>query len=318
MAYPPLEPYASGFLPTTGGHEICWETCGNPEGTPALVLHGGPGSGCTPAQRQLFDPAGYRIVLFDQRGCGRSRPHASEPEHDLATNTTSHLVADIERLREHLGIERWVLFGGSWGSTLALVYAETHPERVAGMVLGGVTTTRRREIDHLCRGGLAMFYPAQWARFEAYAREHSAKADIIDAYHWLLMDPDPAIHHAAAEEWCRWESAVISPHPGPELAARYRDPRFALGFARLVTHYFRNGAWLEEGQLLRDAGRLAGIPGVLIHGRLDMGGLETPYLLQRGWPGSELQVVEEASHSIHEPGMTERIVEATNRLAEGG
>ena len=315
MPFPPIEPYESGYLATADGHRIYWETCGNPGGAAALVLHGGPGSGCTPAQRQLFDPERYRVVLFDQRGSGRSTPHASQPDHDLSTNRTQHLVGDIEQLRERLGIERWLLFGGSWGSTLALVYAERCPERVAAVVLGGVTTTRRREIDHLCRGGLAMFYPAQWERFAWFAREHSSEPDIIDAYHGLVMDPDGAVQQRAAEEWCRWESAVISPHPGPELAKRYQDPRFALGFTRLVTHYFRNGAWLDEGQVLRDAHRLAEIPGVLIHGRLDMGGMETPYLLQRAWPGSELQVVEDASHSIHEAGMTARIVEATNRLA---
>lgn len=315
MPYPPIEPHATGFLETPDGHRIYWESCGNPAGAPALVLHGGPGSGCTPAQRQLFDPARYRIVLFDQRGSGRSTPHASTPKHDLATNTTHHLLADIERLREHLAVDQWLLFGGSWGSTLALAYAESHPQRVTAIVLAGVTTTRPREIDHLCRGGLAIFYPAQWRRFEAYARAHYPDSDIIDAYHALLMHPDPAVHIPAASEWCRWESAVISPHPGPALAPRYREPSFALGFARLVTHYFRNNAWLEDSQLLRDAHRLAGVPGALIHGRLDMGGLETPYLLHQAWPGSELQVVEDASHSIHEPGLTARIIEATNRLA---
>ena len=315
--YPPIEPYASGTLETDDGHRLYWEACGNPDGTPALVLHGGPGSGCTPAQRRLFDPERYRVVLFDQRGSGRSSPHASEAAHDFGTNTTEHLLGDIERLRESLGIDRWVLFGGSWGSTLALAYAERWPGRVRGIVLGGVTMTRRREIDWLCRGGLSMFYPAQWARFERYAREHSGEADIVAAYHGLVMDPDPAVHGPAAQEWCRWESAVISPHPGPELQERFQDERFALGFVRVVTHYFKNDAWLEPDQLLRGAGRMAGIPGVLIHGRLDMGGLETPWLLHRVWPGSELRVVEDASHSIHEPGMTARIVAALDALAEG-
>jgi proline iminopeptidase len=249
-------------------------------------------------------------VLFDQRGSGRSRPHASEPSHDFATNTTEHLLGDMERLREHLGIERWVLFGGSWGSTLVLAYAERWPGRVTGIVLGGVTMTRRREIDWLCRGGLAMFYPGQWQRFEGYAREHSNEPDIVAAYNQMLLDPGPVVHLPAAQEWCRWESAVISPHPGPELQERFQDDRFALGFARLVTHYFLHDAWLEPEQLLRNAGRLAGIPGVLIHGRLDMGGMETPWLLRRAWKGSVLHVAEDASHSIHEPGMTARIVTA--------
>jgi len=314
MSFPPIEPHASGYLATPDGHRIYWESCGNPSGAPALVIHGGPGSGCTPAQRQLFDPERYRIILFDQRGSGRSTPHASSSEHDLAANTTAHLLADMEALRELLGIERWLLFGGSWGSTLALVYAERYPNRVTGIVLGGVTTSRKREIDHICRGGLAMFYPEQWERFTSYARAHPHEPDIIDAYYARVTDPDPAIHHPAAEEWCRWESAIISSHPGPALASRYRDRTFALGFARLVTHYFRANAWLEEDQILRDAPRLAGIPGILIHGRLDPGGLETPYLLHRAWPGSELHIVEDAAHSIHEPGMTARIIEATNRL----
>lgn len=315
MAFPPIEPFASGMLPVGDGHTVYWETCGNPAGVPALVVHGGPGSGCTAAQRQLFDPARYRIVLFDQRGAGRSVPHASTAEHVLATNTTWHLVRDMERLREHLGIERWLLFGGSWGSTLALAYAESHPQRVRAIVLGGVTTTRRREIDWLCRGGLAPFYPAQWRRFAEFAGEHSGSQDIIDGYHDMLTSGDPALERRAAEEWCRWESAVISPFPGPELAPRYRDPAFALGFARLVTHYFRHGAWLTEGQLIANAQLLRGMPGVLIHGRLDMGGLETAWLLHEAWPGSELHVAEASSHSIHEPGMTARIVEATARLA---
>ncbi len=313
--YPPLEPYDTGMLDVGDGHRVYWETCGNPAGKPALVLHGGPGSGCSANARRYFDPRAYRIVLFDQRGSGRSTPHASLAGADLSANTTPRLLADIERLRRRLGIERWLVLGGSWGSTLGLAYALLHPERVSEMVLFSIATTTAWEIDWITRG-IGVFFPEAWSRFRDGVPEADQDASLVEAYHRLLMHPDPAIHHKAARDWCDWEMALVAVHPGHTPHPRYEDPAFRLGFARLVTHYWRHGAWLEEGALLRDAGRLAGIPGILIHGRLDIGGpLVTPWRLSRRWPGSELIVVAQAGHDARDPGMTESIVAATDRFA---
>jgi proline iminopeptidase len=296
------------------GHRVYWETCGNPAGKPALVLHGGPGSGCTANARRLFDPDAYRIVLFDQRGCGRSTPHAGLREADLSANTTAHLLSDIGALRQHLGIGRWLVLGGSWGSTLALAYAERHPERVSGLVLFSIATTTRQEIDWIARG-VGAFFPEAWERFRNGVPEAERDGSLVEAYHRLLMHPDPAIHGRAAQDWCDWEMAIVAVHPGHKPHPRYEDPGFRLGFARLVTHYWRHGAWLEEGALLRDVGRLAGIPGILIHGRLDIGGpLVTPWRLHRHWPESQLVVVDEAGHDARDPGMTGAIVAATDRF----
>lgn len=311
--YPDIDPYESGLLDVGDGHRLYWETCGNPAGKPALVLHGGPGSGCSVGSRRYFDPALYRIVLFDQRHAGRSRPHASLPGIDLSTNTTGHLLSDIERLRRHLRIERWLVYGVSWGSTLALAYAERHPDRVTAMVLAGIATTTPAEIDWITRG-VGAFFPEAFERFRAGAGD--ADGSLVDAYHRLLMHPDPVIHAKAAQDWCGWEIAIVALHPGQPPSPRYADPAFRLGFARLVTHYWRHAAWLDDGVLLRDAGKLAGIPGVLIHGRLDLGGpLVTPWRLSRRWPGSELVIVGEAGHDTRDPSMAESIVAATDRLA---
>ncbi len=313
--FAPIEPYDHGLLDVGDGHRVYWEVCGNPAGKPALVLHGGPGSGCTPGARRSFDPRVYRIVLFDQRGSGRSTPHASAPGIDLSTNTTAHLLADIERLRTHIGIERWLVFGGSWGSTLALAYAERHPGRVTEMVLVSIATTTPAEIDWITRG-VGMFFPEAWARFQGGAPESDRGGSLVDAYHRLLMHPDPAVCETAARDWCDWEMTLVDVHPSHKPNPRYENPAFRLGFARLVTHYWRHGAWLEDGALLRDAGRLAGIPGILIHGRLDLGGpLVTPWRLANAWPGSELIVVGGAGHDARDPGMTESVVAATNRFA---
>jgi proline iminopeptidase len=314
--YPQLEPYDRGMLDVGDGHQVYWETCGNPRGKPAVVFHGGPGSGCTPYHRRLFDPAIYRIVLFDQRGCGRSTRHASGPVDGLGTNTTWHLLADIELLRVHLGIDRWLVFGGSWGATLAILFAETHPERVTELILGGVTTTRRREVDWLYRGGVAPLLPGQWARFRAAIPLADQDEDPIEAYAQLLHDADPAVCDRAAEEWCRWETATISSRPGPALSGRFTDPRYALAFARIVTHYFSHDAWLEDGRLLRDTGVLADIPGIMVHGRLDLQSpLVTAWELKQAWPRADLVLVDEAGHASDEPGMTEQLVAATDRFA---
>jgi proline iminopeptidase len=276
------------LLDVGDGHEIYWERCGDPAGKPAVALHGGPGSGCVPRWGTLFDPATYRAVLFDQRGCGRSRPHAGAPTADLSANTTHHLIADIERLREHLGIERWLVLGGSWGSTLALAYAQAHPERVTELVLFAVATTTRREVEWITRG-VGRYFPAAWARFRDGVPEHERGGSLVDAYSALLHDPDPAVHAKAASDWCAWEAT----HMGP--SDRYDDPTFRLCFARLVTHYWRHAAWLEDGQLLDNLDRLADIPGVLIHGRRDLSSpLDVPWEIARRW--GELVVVEDEGH----------------------
>jgi proline iminopeptidase len=303
------------MLPVGDGCRVYWEVCGNPAGRPALVLHGGPGSGCTQGMRRWFDPRAYRVVLFDQRGAGRSRPHAAEPGVDLTVNTTAHLLADIERLRQHLGIESWLVFGISWGCTLALAYAERHPDRVTAMVLASVATTTRREIAWITEG-VGMLLPEAWDRFRQVIPPCEPSGSLVDAYHRRLMSADPAVHVPAARDWCAWEAAVVALHPGQAPSRRYDDPRFRLGFARLVTHYWRHAAWLEEDILLRQVGRLAGIPAVLIHGRLDIGSpLVTPWRLARAWPGSRLVVVDAAGHGSLDPGMRGSIVAALDGFA---
>lgn len=313
--YPPIEPYASGHLAVGEGHLIYWETCGNPDGKPALVLHGGPGSGCSAGNRRPFNPDAYRIVLFDQRGCGRSLPHAADPDVDLSTNTTEHLLGDIERLREHLAIKRWLVFGGSWGSTLALAYAERRPDRVSELILAAVATTTRREVDWLTEG-VGQYFPEALARLRDGATGAEQGERMVDVYHRLLTSPDPAVHRKAARDWCEWEMAIVALHPDTPPSPRYDDERFCLAFARIVTHFFRNAAWLEDEELLRDAHRLAGIPGVMIHGRLDLGcPLITPWRLAQAWPASELIIVDDAGHDGSDPGMTESLVAATDRFA---
>jgi len=312
--YPPIEPYETGMLNVGDGNQVYWETCGNPAGKPALVVHGGPGSGCTPGHRRSFDPVRYRVVLFDQRGCGRSRPLADDPAVDLGCNTTGHLVADMERLRVHLGIERWLLGGASWGSTLLLAYAQRYPRRVSQIVISGVTTTRRSEIDWLYRG-LYRFFPRQWEQFRAGAGEAAPDEDLIAAYGRLMADPDPAVRARAAADWSAWEDATISLDPdGNPGAYSARPPDLLLARARLCAHYFAHGAWLEEGELLAGAHRLVGIPGVLIQGRMDMGGLDTAWELARSWPGAELAVIERSGHS-GSAAMTARQVAALDDFA---
>ncbi|MFD7490977.1 prolyl aminopeptidase [Streptomyces sp. NPDC059832] len=295
--YPPIDPYDHGMLDTGDGNLIYWETCGNPDGKPALVVHGGPGSGCSTGPRKSFDPERYRIILFDQRGCGRSTPHAADPTTDMKLNTTEHLIADMERLREHLGVDRWLLFGGSWGSTLSLAYAERYPERVSEIVLAAVTSTRRYEIDWLYRGA-GRFFPEAWERFRDGVPEADRDGDLVGAYARLMEHPDPDVRAKAATDWCAWEDAVLSAEPnGSPNPYGDRPPRAMLGFVRICSHYFAHGAWLEEGRLIRDAGRLAGIPGVLIHGRLDISGpLGTAWELAHAWPGAELVVIEDSGH----------------------
>ncbi|MFI9817269.1 prolyl aminopeptidase [Saccharothrix variisporea] len=309
--YPEIEPYDQGLLDVGDGHRVYWEVCGNPYGKPVVFLHGGPGGGSAPAHRRLFDPNAYRIVLIDQRGCGRSVPHAGEPGADLSANTTWHLVTDLEVVREHLGVDRWQVFGGSWGSTLALAYAQTHPERVTELVLRGIFTLRQRELDWYYGGGAGFLFPERWSRVVELAPD----GDVIGTYARLLHDPDPAVAEAAAVAWSVWEAATVTLVERPELVAAFAQPRYALAFARIENHYFVHRGWLEEGQLLRDAGKLAGIPGVIVQGRYDIATpATTAWELHRAWPGSELVVVPDAGHAYDEPGILKALVAATDRF----
>lgn len=311
--YPEIEPYAHGWLDVGDGHHIYWECCGNPNGKAAVVLHGGPGSGCSARMRRYFNPHAYRVVLFDQRNCGRSTPHASDPTTDLSTNTTEHLLGDIEQLRIQLRIERWLVYGGSWGSTLALAYAERYPQRVTEIVLVGVTMTRPSEI-HWLYHGVAPLFPAQWVRFRNGAPEAERNGDLVAAYYKLLNHPDPSVRAKAAEEWCTWEDSLLS--VDPDFQPERMEPAREMAFARIVTHYFHHKAWLEEGILLRNAHKLASIPGVMVQGRLDLGGpLVTAWELDRAWPDGELVLVQGAGHTARDPGMSEAVVAATDRFA---
>ncbi len=314
--YPEIVPYEHGMLEVGDGNRVYWETCGNPRGKPAVVLHGGPGSGCAPWHRRLFDPSAYRVVLFDQRNCGRSAPPASASDTNLASNNTLNLVADIELLRQHLDVERWLVFGGSWGSTLALAYAQRCPNRVTEMILFGVTTGRRLEFDWLFRGGVAVLFPEQWERLRAAVPAALRDGDIVEAYYRLLHDPDAAIRQQAAFAWCTWESATPAWPPAHGLSPRFRDPAFAMAFARIVTHYVRNNAWLEDGRLLRDAGAIADIPGIMVNGRFD---LQAPigwaWDLKRVWPRAELVIVDDAGHDASNASITRELIRATAQFA---
>jgi len=313
--YPDVEPYASGRLRVGDRQRIYWETCGNANGKPALVLHGGPGSGCGAWQRRLFDPRRYRVVLYDQRNCGRSTPHASEPDVDLSTNTTDRLVADIEALRAHLDIERWTVLGGSWGSALALTYAERHPARVCELVLFGVTTGARAEFDWLFRDGLARFFPEAWQRRRDALPQALRGGDVVEAYRRLLFDADPTVRERAAHAWCLWESATPDWPPRTELAPRFRDPKFALAFARIVTHYVAHDAWLGDGRVWRELDAIAHITATLINGRYDFQSpLGTAWALRERLPRAELVVVD-AGHSAGDDRLLEAIVAATDRYA---
>jgi proline iminopeptidase len=313
--YPEIEPYDAGLLDVGDGQAIYWETCGNPDGKPVVFLHGGPGGGSSADHRRLFDPARYRIVLFDQRGCGRSTPHASAAEYDLSANTTWHLVADIEKLRGHLGVDTWQVFGGSWGSALALAYAETHPDRVRELVLRGVFTLRKAELDWFYEGGAAAVFPDLWEHFLAPVPVEQ-RGHLIRAYSTLLHDPDPVVHAAAAIEWSRWESSTITLLPRPDVIARFTEPSYALAFARIENHYFVHGGWWEDGQLIRDAGRLADIPTVIVQGRYDMCTPPmTAWALAEVMPHAQLRMIPDAGHAFDEPGILDALLEATDRFA---
>ncbi|MBB3607833.1 prolyl aminopeptidase [Rhizobium sp. BK602] len=312
--YPEIEPHERGMLDVGDANSIHWMQSGNPNGKPVLILHGGPGSGSSGSIRRFFDPHHYRIVQFDQRGCGGSLPHASEPEADLSANTTWHLVADIERLRCFLGIERWLVFGNSWGCTLALLYAQAHPDHVTGLVVTGVTMTRPSEIDWLYKG-LARFFPAEWARFRAAVPQTMRDGDLVAAYYHLLRDPDPAVHVKAARDWHEWEAASILVDPRASLPERWSDPRYVTARARIITHYFHHRGWLEDGQILRNVGRLQGIACKMIQGRFDLEGpMTTAWELSQAWPAAQLVIVPNAAHSPGTSEMAAAIVAATDEF----
>lgn len=304
------------MLEVSDGNLLYWEKCGNPRGKPAIVLHGGPGSGCSNWHRRLFDPSAYCLVLFDQRGCGRSVPHASTPDADLTSNNLPNLVTDIERLRQYLAVDGWLVFGGSWGSTLALAYAERNPKRVTEIILCGVTTGRRKEFDWLFRGGVAVLFPEEWERLRAAVPAAERDDDIVEAYHRLLHDPDARVREQAAVAWCTWESATPAWPPTHGLSPRFTDPAFAMAYARLVTHYVRHDAWLEDGCLLRDAGSLADIPGVMVNGRFD---LQAPigwaWGLRGVWGRAELVIVDQAGHDASNAAITRELIRATDQFA---
>jgi proline iminopeptidase len=311
--FPVTEPFDDGHLDVGDGHRVHWEVSGRRSGKPALVLHGGPGSGSSPRTRGFFDPAVYQIVQFDQRNCGRSTPHAIEPEVDLSTNTTAHLVADCERLRVALDIDRWLVWGASWGTALGLAYAEAHPERITEMILVSVVGTSRREIEWITRA-MGRVFPEEWVRFRDVVPPAERDGDLAAAYHRLLHHPDAEVRARAAEAWCAWEDTHVATDPGYAHDPRYDDPQFRMCFARLVTHYWSNGCFLEDNALLRGAGRLAGIPAVLIHGRLDISGpLDIAWRLARAWPDAELVLVADAGHGGG--SMDGAVLDATKRFA---
>ena len=308
--YPPIEPYETGMLDVGDGHQVHYERCGTKGAKPAVFLHGGPGGGISPEHRRQFDPERYDLLLFDQRGCGKSTPYAS-----LEANTTWHLVADIERLRELVGVDKWLVFGGSWGSTLALAYAETHPDRVSELVVRGIYTCTRAELEWYYRFGVSEMFPDKWEKFVALIPE-SERGDLLAAYHQRLTGDEEELQIAAARAWSLWEGETITLLPDPKLAEQHDDPHFALAFARIETHYFMHGCWLEPNQLLRDAGRLKGIPGTIVHGRYDMPcPARYAWQLHQAWPEADLRLVEGAGHAYSEPGILDQLIRATDRYA---
>ncbi|MFN0044771.1 MAG: prolyl aminopeptidase [Alphaproteobacteria bacterium] len=306
--YPDIDPYETGELALGGPHVMYWEQSGNPKGMPVLFLHGGPGAGATAAHRRFFDPEHYRIAIFDQRGSGRSRPLG-----ELADNTTHHLIADIEILRQRLGIERWLVFGGSWGSTLALAYAQAHPDRCRGLVLRGIFLCRRQEIDWFLYG-LRTVFPEPWRNFAGHLPVEE-RADLLGNYHRRLIDPDPAIHLPAARAWSTYEGSCSTLMPSPETVAAFGSDRMALGLARIEAHYFMNHIFMAEGALLSGIERIRHLPAVIVQGRYDMVcPIVTADDLVRAWPEAEYIVVPDAGHSAMEPGTRAALVAATEKM----
>ena len=298
------------MLDVGDGHNIYWERVGTPGGRPAVFLHGGPGAGCSPDHRRLFDPARYDLLLFDQRGCGRSTPHA-----ELNANTTWHLVDDIERLREMAGADNWLVFGGSWGSTLGLAYAEKHPDRVRALILRGIFMATYDEARWYYQFGASQMFPDKWEQFLAPIPE-AERDDMVAAYNRRLTGDDPVAQLEAAKAWSLWEGETITLLPSPALSEQHGGDHFAIAFARIENHYFFNDCWLEPHQLLRNAGRLQGIPGTIVHGRYDMPcPARHAWDLHKAWPEADFHLIEGAGHAYNEPGILERLIVATDRFA---
>jgi len=309
--YPPFPATDSGMLDVGDGHKIYWERAGKKGGIPAVYLHGGPGAGCNSDSRRFFDPSKYDVLLFDQRGCGRSTPHAS-----IENNTTWHLVSDIEKLRALMGVEKWLVFGGSWGSSLALAYAETHPAHVSALVLRGIYLVTKEEIAWFYQKGVSEMFPDKWERFVAPIPE-AERHDMVTAYHKRLTSDDEAVKLEAAKAWTIWEGETITLLPSPGMTAAFSNGHYALAFARLENHYFMHNCWLEEGQLLRDVHKLKGIPAAIVHGRYDMPcPLKNAWALHKAWPESSFHLVEGAGHTASEPGIRDQLIQATDRFAQ--
>jgi proline iminopeptidase len=312
--YPITHPHSTGKLKVVGGQEVHWEVAGNPDGKPAVMLHGGPGSGSSSRHRGMFNPDKYMIVQFDQRGCGRSAPNAGEPHVDLSTNTTQHLIEDIEQLRTSLDIDRWLVWGGSWGTTLGLAYAQTHADSVTELLLGSVVTTTRAEVDWVTRT-MGRLFPERWQDFHDFLPPELRDGDLASAYNRILMDPDPRVHEPAAMAWCDWEDTHVSIAKGYEPFLRNQVPKFRLCFARLVTHYWGNAGFLKDGQLLRDAENLVGIPTFLAHGRQDISSpADIPVALAASIPDAELFIAETEGHGG--PALFRWMTTIADRLAE--
>ena len=312
-AYPVTEPFDRGMLDVGDGQHIYWEVAGTRDGKPAVILHGGPGSGMSTGMRKMFDPERYLIVQFDQRQCGRSTPHASEPEVDLSANTTAHLIADIEQLRSHVGVDRWLVWGGSWGTSLGLAYAEAHPSRVTEMILASVVSTSHAEVEWVTRA-MGRVFPQEWEQFRAVVAPEDRDGNLAAAYARLLQNPDPAVHEPAALAWCTWEDTHVATFAGHQPSPRYDDAKFRLCFARLVTHYWSNAAFIEDDALFLNASRLAGIPVLMVHGRLDISGpVDIPWRLAKVVPDAELVVLHDEGHGGGD-AMFDVVVAATDRL----
>jgi proline iminopeptidase len=307
-AYPEIQPYSSGRLRVSSLHEIYYEECGNPQGKPVLLVHGGPGGGSNNFMRRLHDPAAYRIILFDQRGCGRSTPHA-----ELRENTTWDLIADMENLREHLGIETWQLLGGSWGSTLSVAYSETHPERVSELVLRGIFLLRRKELLWFYQYGCSEIFPDAWENYLAPI-PNNEYGDLIAAYHKRLTSDDKEERLEAARAWSQWEGTTLSLMANPARVSHFGNAQYALAFARIECHYFVNGGFLDDdNQLIADAHKIAHIPGTIVQGRYDVvTPMTTAWALSRAWPGAEMKIVADAGHATTEAGIVHELVEATD------
>jgi proline iminopeptidase len=309
--YPELHPYVSHTIAVEAPHKLHVEECGNPQGIPVVFVHGGPGAGCEDYHRRFFDPEQYRIILFDQRGSGRSAPHA-----ELEGNTTQALVADMEAIREHLAIDKWLLFGGSWGSTLSLVYAETHPERVTGLILRGIFLCRPHEIEWFYQQGAGRLFPEYWQDYLAPIPEEE-RNDMVSAYYRRLAGDDEMERMAAAKAWSLWEGRTSTLKPSEAVVEHFGNPYTALSLARIECHYFTHDSFLGPDQILRDAERLKGIPGVIVHGRYDVVcPVENAWQLHQRWPGAELKIIPDAGHSASEPGTVDALIQATIDFAE--